>query len=71
MSMSADDPEEESVEAAAARELDEIEASLAAIERAIDGFDDGTYGRCEICGQPVEPDRLAARASGRRCAAHA
>jgi DnaK suppressor protein len=71
MATSADDPDEESVEAAAARELDEIEASLAAIERAIDGFDDGSFGKCEICGRAIEPDRLAARASVRRCAAHA
>ena len=32
----------EPVEIAAERELDEIEASLTAIERAIEGFDDGT-----------------------------
>jgi RNA polymerase-binding transcription factor DksA len=66
----APDGAEESVEVAAERALERIEASLAAIERAIDGFDDGTYGVCEICGHAVEQERLAARASERRCAAH-
>ncbi|HWD24326.1 MAG TPA: TraR/DksA C4-type zinc finger protein [Acidimicrobiales bacterium] len=65
------DPEEESFESAAERDLDEVEASLAAIERALEGFDDGSYGKCEICGKPIEPERLAAHASTRRCAAHA
>jgi DnaK suppressor protein len=68
---SAPDGAEEPVEVAAGRALERIEASLAAIERAIDGFDDGTYGVCEICGHPVEAERLTARASERRCAAHA
>jgi len=61
---------EEPVEVAAERALDEVEATLAAIERAIESFDDGTYGKCEICGQAIEPDRLAARVADRRCAAH-
>jgi DnaK suppressor protein len=65
------DGPEEPVEIVAGRALERIEASLAAIERAIDGFDDGTYGVCEICGHAVEPERLTARASERRCATHA
>ncbi len=58
-------------EVAAERERDEIEATLASIERAIAGFDDGSYGRCEICGESIEPARLELRATERRCAAHA
>ncbi|HVB06028.1 MAG TPA: TraR/DksA C4-type zinc finger protein [Acidimicrobiales bacterium] len=57
-----------------ARETDafiaEADARLAAIEAAIAAVDDGSYGRCEICGNPVEAPRLAARLSERRCAAH-
>ena len=28
------------------------------IERAIDKCEEGTYGFCEICGQPITTDRL-------------
>lgn len=63
--------EEESFESTAERDLDEVEASLAAIERALEGFDDGSYGKCEVCGEPIEPERLTTQASSRRCAVHA
>lgn len=33
--------------------LERLDAALAAI-------DDGTYGRCRFCGQPIGPERLAA-----------
>jgi RNA polymerase-binding transcription factor DksA len=60
-----------SIEVEAEQSLDAIEASLAAIERALAGFDDGSYGRCEVCGEAIDADRLAALASERRCALHA
>jgi RNA polymerase-binding transcription factor DksA len=66
----ADEAEEKSIESVAGRDLDEIEASLAAIEHALDSFDDGTYGRCEICAESIELDRLARCASERRCSDH-
>lgn len=71
MTTSADRGSDEPFETTLERNLDEIEASLALIERAIEGFDDGTYGLCEICSSPIESDRLEVRASQRRCAAHA
>ena len=61
----------EPIEVTAVRRLDDVEGSLAAIERALASFDDGTYGRCEICATEIEPARLARRASERRCAGHA
>jgi len=33
---------------------------LAEVERALDKFDKGTYGTCEICGKPINPERLEA-----------
>jgi DnaK suppressor protein len=30
------------------------------IERAIEKIDDGTYGICEVCGQPIEAARIKA-----------
>jgi RNA polymerase-binding transcription factor DksA len=38
-------------------ELDEAEARLTA----------GVYGRCEVCGQPIGDERLAALPTTRRC----
>ncbi len=36
------------------RELD----LLRAIDRALQQMDNGTYGICESCGKPIEPERL-------------
>ena len=40
--------------------LDEVDAALARVA-------DGTYGRCETCGQPIPAARLEARPVARRC----
>jgi RNA polymerase-binding transcription factor DksA len=63
--------ESEPIEISAAAELDAVEATLADIERAIAGLDDGTFGVCEECAGPVEPDRLDRDPTARRCSAHA
>ena len=34
--------------------------NLAEIEHALEKFKKGTYGLCDICGQPIAPDRLEA-----------
>jgi DnaK suppressor protein len=31
---------------------------LEAIEEALNRLESGTYGECEVCGQPIEPRRL-------------
>jgi DnaK suppressor protein len=33
---------------------------LAEIEQALQRMDDGTYGQCADCGQPIAPERLEA-----------
>ena len=33
---------------------------LAEVERAIQKMDAGTYGVCDICGQPIDPARMEA-----------
>lgn len=40
--------------------LDEVEAALARL-------DDGSYGRCEVCGQAIAAGRLEARPTARTC----
>lgn len=58
-------------------EYDERRATLAALEgryndvlRALKKIDDGTYGICEVSGEPIEEDRLEANPSARTCKAH-
>jgi RNA polymerase-binding transcription factor DksA len=35
------------------------EQHLVEIDQALDQLDKGAYGRCENCGNPIEPERLA------------
>ena len=35
-------------------------AELAQVEAALEKLDDGTYGACASCGQPIAPERLEA-----------
>ena len=37
-----------------------LEAKLADVERALDKLDEGSYGRCDVCGRPIAPERLEA-----------
>ena len=37
-----------------------IKAQLVKIEHALHKFDEGTYGLCDSCGQPIDPERLEA-----------
>src|SRR3954452_13166613 len=37
-----------------------LEATLDRTERALAKLDEGTYGRCDACGEPIAPKRLAA-----------
>lgn len=42
-------------------------AELAQINRALRQLDDGTYGTCAVCGQPIDERRLAALPQSDRC----
>lgn len=53
-----------------AAELADVEADLAGVEDALRRLDDGTYGRCRVCGAPVDDADLAARPTTRTCAEH-
>jgi DnaK suppressor protein len=50
--------------------LDAIEQELADVELALDRLGDGTYGRCETCGQVLGEDELEKAPAGRYCRAH-
>ncbi len=40
---------------------------MAAVEHALSKFDKGTYGLCDICGQPIDPARLEALPQASLC----
>jgi RNA polymerase-binding transcription factor DksA len=47
--------------------LEQIEAELVDVEYALRRLDEGTYGTCEACGQPIDKDRLEAMPAARLC----
>jgi RNA polymerase-binding transcription factor DksA len=50
--------------------LDQVEAELGDVERALARLDDGTYGSCEACGGPIGDARLEAMPATRFCITH-
>jgi RNA polymerase-binding transcription factor DksA len=41
------------------------------IDEALAKFDKGTYGLCEVCGEPISEARLEAMPAARTCITHA
>jgi len=37
-----------------------IKEQLADVGHALQKFEEGTYGQCDSCGQPIDPERLEA-----------
>jgi RNA polymerase-binding transcription factor DksA len=50
--------------------LEQVEAELADVDRALARLDEGTYGRCEVCGEPIADERLASLPAARFCVEH-
>ena len=44
-----------------------LEATAAKIDRALAKIEDGTYGVCDSCGQPIAPGRLKAAPESALC----
>jgi DnaK suppressor protein len=44
-----------------------IRQELAGIEHALKKFEEGTYGQCDNCGQPIDPERLEALPQASLC----
>ena len=42
---------------------------LGEVERALEKLDDGTYGRCDVCGGDIPEGRLEVHPSATRCVA--
>ena len=47
--------------------LEQVEAELADVEHALRRLEDGTYGICEACGEPIDEARLEALPAARFC----
>jgi len=45
----------------------QIREQLAEVEHALRKFEEGTYGSCDICGQPIDPARLEALPQASLC----
>jgi RNA polymerase-binding protein DksA len=45
--------------------LKRLEEQLAEVTAALERLDKGTYGNCEVCGKPIEKERLEANPSAR------
>jgi DnaK suppressor protein len=51
--------------------LNQLNEQLDEISRALAKFDNGTYGLCERCGEPIAEARLEAMPATRFCINHA
>jgi DnaK suppressor protein len=51
--------------------LRQVQGDLEAVDRALAHLDEGTYGTCEACGEPIADEVLAAAPTSRDCGAHA
>jgi RNA polymerase-binding transcription factor DksA len=50
--------------------LKQLETQLKDVNDALAKFEDGTYGICEVSGDPIEEGRLNANPAARTCVAH-
>ena len=62
--VSAEQGEQQALAAQLREQLDEVERALARL-------DEGTYGRCEVCGEPIGDARLEVMPTTRFCIDHA
>ena len=46
---------------------DQMLAQLAVVERALEKFDDGTLGQCDVCGRAIPEGRLEVQPWAVRC----
>ena len=51
--------------------LEQLEAEINDLDAALRKIDEGTYGRCEVCSQEIDGERLEAMPGTRTCVEHA
>ena len=47
-----------------------LEARLAQVDAALAKIENGTYGKCRVCGKEIEPARLGANPAAETCMEH-
>ncbi len=47
-----------------------LETSLSEVEDSLTDIEDGIYGRCSVCGNSIEDDRLEVFPSAKTCKLH-
>ena len=47
-----------------------VDVDLRRVDAALERVEKGTYGRCEVCGRPVEDERLEVTPTARTCIEH-
>jgi DnaK suppressor protein len=47
----------------------QMREQLAEVRAALAKFEEGTYGKCEVCGKPITPERLEALPYAKLCVA--
>lgn len=50
--------------------LNQLEIRLAEVNLALNKIKNGTYGKCKVCGENIEIDRLEANPSAETCMKH-
>ncbi len=50
--------------------LDQLEARLNEVKKALQNIEDGKYAVCDVCGEKIEEDRLEANPSASTCKTH-
>ena len=51
--------------------IDTVEEQRRRVQDALARLDDGTYGRCMVCGREIDDERLEARPEAATCRDHA
>ena len=46
-----------------------VDSLLDAVERSLARLDEGTYGRCDVCGSAIDDERLEREPTAEQCAA--
>ena len=50
--------------------LDQLEIRALEVKNALKRIQEGNYGKCEVCGKPIEEERLAANYAASTCIEH-
>jgi len=51
--------------------LEKLAPQLTSVEHALEKIENGTYGKCDVCGEEIPEARLEANPSATTCMAHA